>query len=579
MTGVLCPPGSATSYRDLPEAESIGGYPRPGQLDGAVDEATLDSEGRCVVLEFPAFVLLGVYSPASRDASRDDFRMGFLEALDARVRNLVAAGKRVVLAGDLNVIRDPRDTAGFADAQAKGLTTYREFLDMPSRRLFNHLLKDGIVYPPRDEGRGPPIAWDMCRLFHPDRKGMYTCWETKKNARPGNFGSRIDYIVVSDELTRAFVTADIQEGLLGSDHCPVYATLRDMVDVGDREVHVEDALNPPGMFLDGVRLREWSAKDLLPLSARLIPDFDRRRSIKDMFFKKGGPPAAVAAASAEASDFPSWSKGEASGVDTSAEEPDTNTPPRRDSKRAAGPSLSPYERQKRAKSARERGGAGSGLSQSSLTGFFKPAAAAKPGPVAEAGKTPDVVDLRSPGTDETSQVTDQTSQVTDQTLDAVDLLDVVDLRSPMGDQVLDVVDRRSPVADQALDMVDRRSPTADQSSDAVDLLSVVDLRSPSVADLRSSSVAETTGEPASEDGRVFDPIENKEAWSKLLGKRVAPRCEHGEPCISYVTKKPGVNCGESLLPPVRRSALTRSREVVLHLRETARSVGRKGARH
>ncbi|KAJ2978386.1 hypothetical protein NQ176_g3840 [Zarea fungicola] len=45
--------------------------------------------------------------------------------------------------------------------------------------------------------------------------------------------------------------------------------------------------------------------------------------------------------------------------------------------------------------------------------------------------------------------------------------------------------------------------------------------------------------------RVFDPIEAKESWSKLLGKRVVPKCEHDEPCISLVTKKPGVNCGRS----------------------------------
>jgi AP endonuclease-2 len=44
---------------------------------------------------------------------------------------------------------------------------------------------------------------------------------------------------------------------------------------------------------------------------------------------------------------------------------------------------------------------------------------------------------------------------------------------------------------------------------------------------------------------VVDPIVAKESWSKLLGKRVVPRCEHNEPCISYTTKKPGVNCGRS----------------------------------
>lgn len=40
------------------------------------------------------------------------------------------------------------------------------------------------------------------------------------------------------------------------------------------------------MFKDGQRQRDWSPKDLLPMSAKLIPEFDRRRSIKDMFARK-----------------------------------------------------------------------------------------------------------------------------------------------------------------------------------------------------------------------------------------------------------------------------------------------------
>ena len=45
------------------------------------------------------------------------------------------------------------------------------------------------------------------------------------------------------------------------------------------------------------------------------------------------------------------------------------------------------------------------------------------------------------------------------------------------------------------------------------------------------------------DMRVHDPIVAKESWSKLLGKRVVPKCEHDEDCISQLTRKPGINCG------------------------------------
>jgi AP endonuclease-2 len=40
------------------------------------------------------------------------------------------------------------------------------------------------------------------------------------------------------------------------------------------------------MFKDGKRLRKYSMKDLQPLSGKLIPEFDRRRNIKDMFSRK-----------------------------------------------------------------------------------------------------------------------------------------------------------------------------------------------------------------------------------------------------------------------------------------------------
>jgi AP endonuclease 2 len=40
------------------------------------------------------------------------------------------------------------------------------------------------------------------------------------------------------------------------------------------------------MVCNGERLQSWTSKNLLPTSGRLIPEFDRRRNIKDMFSKK-----------------------------------------------------------------------------------------------------------------------------------------------------------------------------------------------------------------------------------------------------------------------------------------------------
>ncbi|KAI9799444.1 MAG: hypothetical protein M1825_004544 [Sarcosagium campestre] len=284
ITGFLPSPNSSLSYRELPTDKQIGGYPSMAQLSRSpTDPATLDSEGRAVLLEFPAFVLVGVYCPANRDESRDDFRLGFLDALDARVRNLVRDGKRVFLTGDLNISREEIDTANAEEQMRKRGLSPDEFVATPSRRLFNQLLLDGKVYGERDADRETAVLWDICRGFHPDRRGMFTCWEQKINARPGNFGSRIDYVLCSADMKDWFEDSNIQEGLMGSDHCPVYAVIKAKVPIGSDDTDILDAMNPCGVFDRGTRVRKYSSQDILALSGRLLPEFDRRRTIRDMF--------------------------------------------------------------------------------------------------------------------------------------------------------------------------------------------------------------------------------------------------------------------------------------------------------
>ncbi|KAK2035391.1 DNase I-like protein [Colletotrichum zoysiae] len=514
ITGILPAPNSSTSFRDLPEAQQIGGYPRPDQLPGEVDEATLDSEGRCVVLEFPAFVLIGIYSPATRDSSRDDFRLEYLNALDARVRNLVAAGKQVILTGDLNVIRGEMDTCNVREALRKEGMSVEEWMGMPSRRLFNHLVFDGRVTGERDEGREAPVLYDLTRIFHPTRQSMFTCWETKRNMRPSNNGSRIDYILCSAGIKDWFTGSNIQEGLMGSDHCPVYANLAHIVKVDGKDTSVLDLMNPVGMFRDGKRLREWSAKDLLPLSARLIPEFDRRRNIRDMFMKKpvGKPSPSQVSSPYESQsqnlvseeltkppekDDPESSQREtleppasqASTQSSSAEPPASQTRfPLKRASETAMPARGPSKRTKANES-------DPSSKQSTLTGFFKPKQPPSKPPPAETDTA--TVSTKNRG--------------------------AAGAGGGLGRSPLSVASKAPPPPVGAAATADAPPP-------------------PPLATSPTTSTASGLG--TSE--RVFDPIEVKESWSKFnLGKRVVPKCEHGEPCISFQTKKPGVNCGRS----------------------------------
>lgn len=477
---------------------------------GPVDGAMLDSEGRAVVLEFPAFVLIGVYVPATRDDTRTDFRMGFMSILDARIRNLVAMGKQVILAGDLNIIRTDIDTAGCAEQLRKEDMTLDDFLSTPSRRFFNQLIFEGQVIGERDEGREEPVMWDITRTFHPDRQGMFTCWETKKNARPGNFGSRIDYILCTSGLKGWFEDSNIQEGLMGSDHCPVYATMANSIRNDGKDVHITEIMNPEDMFNGGERLREWSTRDMLPQSAKLLTEFDRRRSIKDMFAKKLATPKPQQASTdttsidskAGTNDLPPISKPRAelslspaatavsieAASTSDLRSPSKTASPKAPSKRTTTSASS--QPQKRIKTVLANTRGKSGPAQSTLKGFFRPKTA-----------TPKTIEGQ--------------------------------LRQQEGDpEAAPVLEVRSSPENTGVNGILQVDGAGDVGNDTG----------------RTTGNIEDTGDKldAHEDTRVFDPIQSKESWSKLLGgKRAAPLCEHDQPCISYVVKKPGINCGRT----------------------------------
>lgn len=476
-----------------------------------LDVATLDSEGRCVVLEFPAFVLIGVYCPANRDETRDDFRIGFINALDARVRNLVAAGKRVFLTGDLNIIREEMDTANAEEQLKKHGMTRQQYVSTPARRMLNQLLLGGKVFGERDEGREKPVMVDICRSFHPDRPGMFTCWEQKINARPGNFGSRIDYVMCSQDWTGWFCESNIQEGLVGSDHCPVYAVLKQKVDIGGEEVDIRDVMST-GMFKGGFRQREWSTKDLLHLSAKLIPEFDRRRNIRDMFAKK-----------------PSLKTGQSSFSTKSTAEGQTGT---QTGSAVDSEKISPLTVDSQVPSASR---ATSFTSESQSTTMPSPAkpsvkrasdsssAAARPHKKGKFGATSKT----------TASAKDQAGKGQSS---------LMGFFKPKVSQSNGTLDGQSTSTSAA----DGESDTASMSASdpPTPALPVSEFTTPPVVSDQEYTSPSKTFNLASQKS-VIDPVASKESWSKILGKRTVPRCEHNEPCISLITKKLGENQGRS----------------------------------
>ncbi|KAF8508888.1 Endonuclease/exonuclease/phosphatase [Gautieria morchelliformis] len=196
-------------------------YPQAHQIEFYHDEngdtpsslTSLDAEGRALVLDFGLFVLVNLYCPAEISDTRLPYKMNFHLLLEERVRKLIhEEGREVIIVGDINVTAAPID---HCDGELP--SQQADFWSRPPRAW----LKNWLV------PLGPMV--DVVRDAWPERKGMYTCWNTKIAARDSNYGTRLDYILLTRGLIPWFKHGDIQASIRGSDHCPVYVDLHDEI--------------------------------------------------------------------------------------------------------------------------------------------------------------------------------------------------------------------------------------------------------------------------------------------------------------------------------------------------------------
>ncbi|KAH9175883.1 Endonuclease/exonuclease/phosphatase [Lactarius sanguifluus] len=193
----------------------------------------------------------------------------------------IAEGREVVVVGDLNVCAAPIDHCdGHLPSNAS------TFWDHPARAWMRDWLTP----------RGPLV--DVLRRFWPDRKGMYTSRAKR------NYGTRIDYVLVTPGLLPWIKASDIQPSIKGSDHCPVFVDFHDEIttDAGERLV-----------LRDLMHMRKDAAKREPPkLAAKYWPEFQGKQTLVSSFFTKHGTeakalpsPAAATARSVPmtASDF------------------------------------------------------------------------------------------------------------------------------------------------------------------------------------------------------------------------------------------------------------------------------------
>ena len=165
------------------------------------EKSMASREGRVLVLEFEKFYLVNVYTPNSKpDLSRLILREETWDPEFLKFLKDLEKIKPVVVCGDFNAAHEEIDiarpktnhhSAGFTDEERRGIT---------------NLINAGFV--------------DSFRVLNPDVQ-RYTWWSHWGHARENNVGWRIDYFFISKSLRKNLKSAEIYEGVMGSDHCPV----------------------------------------------------------------------------------------------------------------------------------------------------------------------------------------------------------------------------------------------------------------------------------------------------------------------------------------------------------------------
>ncbi|MDC0948657.1 exodeoxyribonuclease III [Gammaproteobacteria bacterium] len=165
-----------------------------------------DNEGRVIVAEFDDFQLLNVYTPNSGSAlARLDYRDEWDRAFLNYARRL-DADKPLVMCGDFNVAHREIDIA-------RPKPNYNKSAGFTQREIdgMDALHEAGFI--------------DSFRHQHPETV-RYSWWSYRAGAREKNIGWRIDYFLVSQQLSDRIAETDIVNDVHGSDHCPVALTLR-----------------------------------------------------------------------------------------------------------------------------------------------------------------------------------------------------------------------------------------------------------------------------------------------------------------------------------------------------------------
>ncbi len=180
---------------------------QPDNVVYGIGEPLYDDEGRFLRADFGPLSVVSVYHPSGTSGDeRQDFKMQWLPVFHKYVNELRKQRSQLVLAGDYNIchqdidINNPKahvKTSGFLPEERQWMS---EFLNDGYVDSFRHLVKEA---------------------------NQYTWWSFRANARERNIGWRIDYQMITENLTDKIASVGILTEAKHSDHCPTLLDLHE----------------------------------------------------------------------------------------------------------------------------------------------------------------------------------------------------------------------------------------------------------------------------------------------------------------------------------------------------------------
>lgn len=170
-----------------------------------------DKEARYVEAAVNGIVIASLYAPNGNPQPGPKFerKLAWDERLLAHARDLFDTGLPVVIAGDYNIVPEPRDiyvTTSYTD---------NALVQPEPRAQFARLLQQGWT--------------DALRRKYPGET-IYTFWDYRRNRWPRDAGLRLDHLLLSKKLASKLADAGVDRDVRGetdaSDHAPAWVRLK-----------------------------------------------------------------------------------------------------------------------------------------------------------------------------------------------------------------------------------------------------------------------------------------------------------------------------------------------------------------